>query len=130
VTFYTKANPIDSYKLHGTYVFPYVWMLEHDEWMTPIYFAVIMLKVKVTMGLNMYYMTYFVYIVLIVRSGSALYGECSYIEEKAVYILNIDGKTVQWKTREQYCSIIMYQPVLNEITCYRGSTFFITLSFL
>ena len=34
---------------------------------------------------------------LIYRSGEALYGECSYIEEaeEAVYVIIIHGKTVQ-----------------------------------
>ena len=32
-------------------------------------------------------------------SGEALYGEYSYIEEKAVYIVIIHDKTVQWEYR-------------------------------
>ena len=39
----------------------------------------------------------------IYRSGEALYGECAYKEEEAVYVINIHGKTVQWES----CSIIM-----------------------
>ena len=35
----------------------------------------------------------------IYRSSEAIYGECSYIEEKAVYINIIHGKSVQWVTR-------------------------------
>ena len=29
-----------------------------------------------------------------------------YTEEKAVYVGNIHGKTIQWKTRKKSCSII------------------------
>ena len=29
------------------------------------------------------------------------------IEEKAVYVDNIHGKTIQWKTRKKTCSIIV-----------------------
>jgi len=32
--------------------------------------------------------------------------EYSYIGEEVVFINNIHGKTVQWKTRNQSCSII------------------------
>ena len=34
-------------------------------------------------------------------SGKALYGECSYIEAEAVYVINIHGKTIQWELRKQ-----------------------------
>ena len=36
---------------------------------------------------------------LIYWSGEALYGEYSYIEEEAVYINIIQGKTIQWESR-------------------------------
>jgi len=42
----------------------------------------------------------------IYRSGDALYRECSYIEEKAVYVINIHVKIVQWESWKKYCSII------------------------
>ena len=35
--------------------------------------------------------------VIFIETIDALYGECSHIEEKAVYINIILGKTVQWK---------------------------------
>ena len=34
----------------------------------------------------------------IYRSGEAQYGECSYIEEEAVYVIIIHAKTVQWES--------------------------------
>ena len=43
----------------------------------------------------------------IYRSGEALYRECSYIEENAVYVINIHDKTVQWESRKKACSIII-----------------------
>ena len=53
----------------------------------------------------------------ICQSGEALYGECSYIEEKAVYINIIHGKTVQWKTRKESCSILKIKRIyLRHIT--------------
>ena len=42
---------------------------------------------------------------VIYRSGEALYGGCSCIEE-AVYIVKIHVQTVQWKSRKQSSSII------------------------
>ena len=44
----------------------------------------------------------------IYRSGEALYRECSYIEEKVVYVDNIHSKTIQWKTRKNDCSIMKF----------------------
>ena len=32
------------------------------------------------------------------RNSEALYGECKYLEEKAVYIIIINGKSVQWES--------------------------------
>ena len=43
---------------------------------------------------------------IIYRSGEALYGECSYIEEEAVYVINIQGKTVQWESQKKSYIII------------------------
>ena len=43
------------------------------------------------------------------KQWGSIRGGCSYTEEKAVYIIIIHGKTVQWKTRKQSCSIINIQ---------------------
>ena len=42
---------------------------------------------------------------VIYRSGEALYGGCSCLEE-AVYIVELHVQTVQWKSRKQSSSII------------------------
>ena len=71
----------------------------------------------------------------IYRSGEALYGECSFVEEQPVYVINIHGKTVQWKSRKKSCSIIkvviciiIYSRVLLNRVLYALKTHKITKS--
>ena len=43
-----------------------------------------------------------------------LHTGTAYIEEQVVYVGNIPGKTIQWGTRKQFCSVIK---IIDSLIC-------------